>query len=356
MTHPAGTGSGSGIAALHRLVGLSPPTLDRPGFVEATGADTEEARRWWRALGFAEAPDGDVIFGDDDIEMVRRLTLLVATGLIDDSDVLRLARLTGTMFSRLAEAQVATVDDILSSLPGASETDSPRERLRALVRSGSSNVLLTFEDSVIYVWRRHLLAAIGRWLGAESETTDAAVGFGDLARFTRISGRLDRDELAHLIDRFEAVSFDVVNAAGARVVKLIGDEVMFVAPTLATAARIGLELVDRLAEVPDMPEVRCGIAFGPTVSVGGDVFGATVNLASRLTVAARPGAVMVRRTEAASLAGVEGIQVRQVRRRLDLDGIGRVHVCAIRRAEPGEPVGPDLAYEPGELVEAPYDG
>ena len=65
---------------------------------------------------------------------------------------------------------------------------------------------------------------------------------------------------------------------------------------------------------------------------------------------------MVRRTEAASLAGVEGIQVRQVRRRLDLDGIGRVHVCAIRRAEPGEPVEPDLAYEPGELVEAPYDG
>ena len=335
MAPPVGNGPHATTAAsLHRLVGLEPPEFDRAAVAAATGVESDRVRRWWRALGFPEVADDETAFSADDIEMVKRLSMLVSVGLIDDDDVLRLARLHGTTFSRLAEAQIATIDEILSGLPGASPTDSPRERLKALVSGGGTEVIDTFEPSLLYVWRRHLLASMGRWLGADSGTSDAAVGFGDLARFTKLSERLAPTDLARLIDRFEATCFDVVSAASARVVKLIGDEVMFVAPTLDSAVEIGLELISRLAQIPDMPELRCGMAFGPTVGVGGDVFGPTVNLASRLTGIARPGSVMVTRVEAAALPPVDHFVIRPIHRRYDLEGIGRVAVAAIRRIDP----------------------
>jgi len=340
-------------ASLHRLVGLAPPEFDRAGVAAATGVQSERVRRWWRALGFPEVADDESAFSLDDIDMVKRLSMLVSVGLIDDDDVLRLARLHGTTFSRLAEAQIATIDEILANLPGATATDSPRDRLRLLVGGGGTEVIDTFEPSLLYVWRRHLLASIGRWISADSGTSDAAVGFGDLARFTKLSERLEPADLARLIDRFEATCFDVVSAASARVVKLIGDEVMFVAGGLEAGVDICLELIARLAEIPDMPELRCGIAFGSTVGVGGDVFGPTVNLASRLTGIARPGSVMVTRAEAASLGPIDRFSVRPIHRRYDLEGIGRVAVSVIRRIEPAAPAVGDAAVVDPAVVDGP---
>ena len=43
----------------------------------------------------------------------------------------------------------------------------------------------------------------------------------------------------------------------------------------------------------EFPEVRAGVAYGDVVSRLGDVFGPTVNVASRLTSIARPGSVLI---------------------------------------------------------------
>ena len=87
------------------------------------------------------------------------------------------------------------------------------------------------------------------------------------------------DRLAELVDEFEETAFDVVSANGGRAVKLIGDEVMFVADSLPIAVDIGLDIAERLHAIDDMPRIHCGIAYGPIVTVGGDVFGLTANLA-----------------------------------------------------------------------------
>ena len=79
-----------------------------------------------------------------------------------------------------------------------------------------------------------------------------------------------------------------------------------------------------------MPPIHCGVAFGETVRVGGDVFGPTVNLASRLTELARPGTVVVPRVVGAHLIDREDFDARWVRRPYDLKGVGRTRIVSIR--------------------------
>ncbi len=81
---------------------------------------------------------------------------------------------------------------------------------------------------------------------------------------------------------------------GGRIIKTIGDEILYVADDPAAAAEIALLLTER-GEDPDdpFPSVRAALAYGEVVSRLGDVFGPVVNIASRLTSLARPGTVLV---------------------------------------------------------------
>ena len=91
---------------------------------------------------------------------------------------------------------------------------------------------------------------------------------------------------------------------GGRVIKNIGDEVLFVADDLAGAADAALTMTSRGSDPDDpFPEVRAGLAYGDVVSRLGDVFGPTVNIASRLTSVARPGAVLIDRGAHDALTG-----------------------------------------------------
>jgi adenylate cyclase len=78
------------------------------------------------------------------------------------------------------------------------------------------------------------------------------------------------------------------------VIKTIGDEVLFTVADPAAAVEVALALTARGADEDDpFPAVRAGVAHGAVVRRLGDVFGSTVNAASRLTSAARPGSVLV---------------------------------------------------------------
>jgi len=87
-------------------VQLAAPTLQRRDVAERTGVAPEATMRWWRALGFATVDDDDVAFRDADVDVVRELGVLVETGVVNAADVLRLARLMSSLFSRLVEAQL----------------------------------------------------------------------------------------------------------------------------------------------------------------------------------------------------------------------------------------------------------
>ena len=146
-----------------------------------------------------------------------------------------------------------------------------------------------------YIWRRHVAALTGRAMAATPEeltSNTLVVGFVDVVGYTGLTRQLTEAQLGRLVDRFETIAIDVIAAAGGRVVKTLGDEVMFVADDPLCGAAIGLHLLDSIDAHPKLPEVRSAWR-GSVLRRFGDVYGPVVNIASRLTAAAKPGTVLV---------------------------------------------------------------
>ena len=95
-----------------------------------------------------------------------------------------------------------------------------------------------------------------------------------------LSQAMGPQELAAFVGEFEAQAHDVATAEGARVVKLIGDEVMFVAVEPQAACEIAIDLIAQFRGEHVTP--RGGLAYGSLLTRGGDYYGPIVNLASRI--------------------------------------------------------------------------
>lgn len=291
---------------------------------EMAGVPLDEARHLWRALGFADVGDDNVAFTDRDVEALQVVQQLMARGLIDAQTKLSMTRAMGQSLARLAEWQVAAITDLL-----AAEGESGN----ALV--AAEELVPVMEGLIGYVWRRQLAATAGRVLANPDEvvTRTMAVGFADMVGFTSLTRHVDEDDLAGLVERFEAMASDVVAELGGRVIKTVGDEVMFAADDAATGAEIGLTLLERVGASEDLPDLRVGVAAGSVLSRLGDLYGEPVNLASRLTSVSRPGSVLVDRDLAAALEGDERFRLRRVPPR-PVRGYALLQPYRLRRADP----------------------
>jgi len=262
------------------------------------GVSMELASRFWRAMGFADIGQSRALT-DADVIALRRLAGLVEAGLLSETMAIQVARSTGQTTARLAEWQI---DTFLEHLTSASEPGLTRAEVAyPLVEL----LLPELEQFLVYVWRRQLAAVTGRVVQAaedvDMQSGRLAVGFADLVGFTRLSRRLEDDELGELVENFEITCADIVVGRGGRLVKTLGDEILYVADEAATAADIGLALVETLSKDESMPALRVGMAFGAVTTRMGDVFGTTVNLASRLTSIAPQDSVLVDGELAAAL-------------------------------------------------------
>ncbi|MER7501224.1 adenylate/guanylate cyclase domain-containing protein [Nonomuraea pusilla] len=241
--------------------------------------------------------------------------------------MIRLARALGQTTARLAQWQAEI-------LIGAVLPPEPARTDLAALFDAAEGLLPDLQHVLVHVWRAQLAAAGARLLalpasaegGEEPAHTRVtlAVGFADLVSFTRRARELDEHELADLVEGFESRAADIVAAHGARLVKTLGDEVLFTAPTPVQAARIALDLLDA-------GELRVGLAYGAVLPIMGDVFGTTVNLAARLTAIARPGTAVADAALAEGLEGEPGIEVRTIRRR-PARGLGVVQPHVLRRS------------------------
>ena len=308
------------------------------------------ARKFWHALGFPNVEDEDTVFTEADLVALQSVAGLVRDGVFDEPTALAMTRAFARTTDRLAVWQTQLMAEAMGELSLTTETaegaeagDDP-DTTRAVPDPATAraaamklaDIADDLEPLLIYAWRRHLSAAIARMVSDSEPTQDPpgvvrCVGFADLVSFTRLVRRLSERELALVVQRFEALASDVVTAHGGRVIKTVGDEVLFVAMGAAPAAAIALDLVQAMAEDDVLPDLRVGMASGQVVSRLGDVFGTTVNRASRLTAVARPRTVLVDDALAASLASVSGFEMSPLRRRT-MRGIGPVTPWALRRA------------------------
>jgi adenylate cyclase len=154
------------------------------------------------------------------------------------------------------------------------------------------------------VFRRHIEATARRWDRTPSDdpaTVEVAVGFADLVGFTARSRSFEAADLAAAVTALETLADDAAMAHGGRMVKLVGDEVMFVAPDGPSGCAVALAMLDATADHPVLPPLRAALAFGRMVPHDGDYFGETVNLAARLVDAARAGELLASERVAAAL-------------------------------------------------------
>ncbi len=315
---PSGSGEQSVVERLAEAVMPDSRRLSGPELASESGVDLELARRLRRAMGLPDAPLGEDAYLDADVEALRRVRHLVETGRLDNADLLHMARTLGLAAARMADAVIGFWTDRLAET-GDELLD--RERIDEL------------EKVVGYLFRRHLLDSATRqagWINSNEEGPVVAVGFADLVGFTSLSEQLSDRETAELIERFEVLATDQVVGSGGRVIKMIGDEVMF-SSEVDQVGEIALSLAETF-DSPDLPSVRVGVASGSVVSQGGDLFGPVVNLASRATIAARPGSVLISPSLAEVLRDDPRYAVQAIRAHR-LKGIGFVRLAVLRRAD-----------------------
>ncbi len=323
-----------------RLLGR-PATMGRRDVSRGAQVSLLSARKFWHALGFPIVQDEDAAFTEADLMALKSVARLVREQHLDEQTALAMTRAFARTTDRLAVWQTQLMAEALAE-PGheaaldeadARAVPDPDAAQAAAVKL--AEMADDLEPLLVYAWRRHLAAAIARML-ADSDPDHAGegvtrvVGFADLVNFTGLVRRMTERQLAAMVQRFEALATDIVTAHGGRVIKTVGDEILFVTVGPAAAAAIALDLVDTMTEDELLPDVRVGMSYGSVISRLGDVFGTTVNRASRLTAVAPPRTVLVDDALAASLASVSGFDMTALRRRT-LRGIGQVTPSELRR-------------------------
>lgn len=294
-----------------------------------TGITIDQARRLWRALGFPEFAT-ETAFMDADIEAVGRLMSFVDAGAVDFDMAVNLTRGVGQTMARLADWEVSTLVHRVEELESGEEATGSRVKsaLRLI-----TEVNPPFEQLLVYSWRRHLAAAVARIeaSGAKDEdlhTIDVTVGFADIVSFTSLSNEMDRDALGDLVELFESRCHDVISRYGGRIIKSLGDSVLFVIDDAADGVLIAEGIITLIGRDAKMPDVRVGLASGPVVQRLGDVFGPPVNMAARLTQVARRNRVIVDQNTAALLPPEEW-EVRSLTAR-PVRGFGLVEPVTVR--------------------------
>lgn len=347
MTEPGSTGGSAGAEPggarasedfTEQLLGR-PLELRRRDVSRAAEVSLLSARKFWHALGFPVVDTDDELFTEADQKALAAVAGIVRDGLLDETTALAMTRAFARSADRLAGWQSQLIAEAVethmtAALADEGDDDAHESRsvpgIETAAETARRLAVLTdrLEPLLVYAWRRHLSATVARMLAdADPEsyglTKMRSVGFADLVNFTALVRRMSERDLARLVSRFEALSADVITAHGGRLIKTVGDEVLFTTVGAAPAAAIALDLVETMTHDDVLPDVRCGMARGPIISRLGDVFGTTVNRAARLTPLAHPGTVLIDRALAAALASQSGFDVTPMRRRT-LRGVGPV--------------------------------
>jgi len=309
------------------------------------GMPAERTQRLWRALGFADVADDDPAFTDADVTALARLSALIDSGFVAPGAEASIARAMGQSLARLADWQT----DMLAALLTADAGDGGAEA-RAAVEAdavqATEQLLPLMRELQDYVWRRHLAANAGRLFLAAPGTVDRrelAVGFADLVGYTSRTRGMGGRELGAMVEDFEGLAADVIARHRGRVVKTVGDGVLYTCEAPVDAVEIALRLPEEWSAA-DRPPLRVGAAYGPVLTRLGDVYSAVVNLASRLTSIARPSTVLVDQELARHLRGVTDYRVRPLRR-VSVRGYDHLQPWLVRRRHVDDAAPGVVAFE-----------
>jgi class 3 adenylate cyclase len=281
-----------------RLFGLAGDALQRSGrpiyslrtAADVLGVALDDIATAWAVLGLTVASHDEVALSQADVDGLATWVALKAV--MSDEGAFGFLRVLGAAMARLTEAEAAVVR---AASPDLHITHSHDELLTAQAYRTAAEFVPRIGALIDAVHRHHLSSARTHFEGVMRDTSASVVcgiGFADLSGFTALTQLLTPAELSSLLNEFNATVSDVVHADGGRVVKFIGDEVMWVSSTPELLAKAAVDLVDHPKAREAQMQVRAGLNYGEVLAINGDYFGNAVNLAARLVAAAEPGQIL----------------------------------------------------------------
>ncbi len=282
------------LVASRRLMGDNGDYVSTRQISEEEGIDLELLQRVQRAIGLVRVDDPDAaVHLRADGAAASHAKEFLELGVHPDQ-VVQVVRVLAEGLSHAAEVMRYTA---LSTIlrPEARELETAKASQELVTRIAP--LLGPMIEDMLFMQLRHMMEteavnaserAAGAPLPGARHITAA---FADLVGFTALGEEVPPEELGQLANRLADVARDVATPP-VRFVKTIGDAAMFVCTEPAPLLDAVLKLVDITDSDDDFPRLRAGIASGDAVSRAGDWFGSPVNIASRVTAASRPGAVL----------------------------------------------------------------
>lgn len=254
---------------------------------------------------------------ESETEVPAELVSLMAAfeqgaAIMGEEAILAFTRVLGAAANNIAEAAVSL---FFSELGPGTIRQGPDELARARLAEAAT-MAFTGVPEVLSVLvmdaferARRRAGTVRSWLDpardgddAESPTEIVALGFVDLVGSTAWAETIGLRDQSLALTRFESAAWTSAVLAGGRVVKTIGDEVFFAAPTADAACRIGVEVCRAAALDEVLPPARGAVGIGPATPREGDYYGPLVNLLSRLVKTGAPGEVVVTEAVARELS------------------------------------------------------
>jgi adenylate cyclase len=292
-----------GLPAVLAIRGGPLLTVEEVG--QRSGLAVEEVRRLVRAAGFPDPQPGARVLTEGLAAIAANATAVA--DVFGEEVQYQLLRVMGYAMARVADAVLSA---FLVNVEPAARREDPVGLGVARANVEAASLLPLVAPALDLLFRQHLLAAQRTVLADADadlvgyETQRLVVGFVDLVGSTELGEQLSLPELGAVLRTFEQLAADTITAGGGRVVKLIGDEILYTSPDAGPACSVALDLSEACDLHPLIPAVRGGLASGKVMMRDGDVFGPVVNLAARAVKAAQPGEVLV----TADLADAAGLR------------------------------------------------
>ena len=278
-----------------RYIGGEGGYVSTVDIAEQTGLDLEMVHRAQRAVGLPTTEDADdPVYLEADAQTIAQLAEFLTLGLNPD-DLLEAVRILAEGLSNVAAIMRYTA---LAAAIRSGATELQTAQVSEALVSAAAPMLGPMILDMLLLQLRHAVEneavnAAERASGNQLPgARDIAVGFADLVDFTRLGEAVEPEKLEKLAHRLATMAREVAEPP-VRIVKTIGDAVMFVSPEPEPLIEAMLRLAGEAEADPEFPRLRAGVAVGEAVSRAGDWFGSPVNRASRVTGAARPGTVLV---------------------------------------------------------------
>ena len=306
-------------------------------FLDALGSKGELVGASLGAMGIAAPDPTSRLTVEDEAFLTELATMMESAGEVDL--MLRMLRQFGEATRRASVGALETYAELIERL-GPEFAGVPSRAVYDQYFLPWARIARSVPGMAEWLTSKHLTRAIDAYSIEATEAMLAesgfvprrsgghpAVAFADLTGFTALAQERGDATAAEVALKLAELATDAAARHDGRVVKLLGDGVLMRFGGAAAAVGGSLDLLERL-EQTDLPPGHVGVAEGPIIARDGDVFGRTVNLASRISDVTPSGALYVPVATGEALADRFRVEAMGP---ATLQGVGTVELARISR-------------------------